>query len=332
MGVAINLQATSFSYSPSSPPAVREVSIQIQPGEIVVFFGPNGSGKSTLMKVINGLLKPAGGRISFSPEIGPLGMVYLHQYPYVLNTTVRGNIEFPLRARSIARPTRRKRVEDWIQRMELGPIADSPARDLSGGQKQQVCLARSLVAEPELVFLDEPTAHVDRDVRERLLRLLTAEHRRRAMTIVIATHDRGFGFGLGSRFFRFDDGSVSEETINVLEGTVTEQSEHLVRFAIPGGPDLMTVEHPGMDVSGARRAVFSDEDLLLSATPIGGSALNQLTTTVQEVVCTDGQCRVLLDAGYPVEAIVTERSRNALAIEPGARIYVALKASSVRLY
>lgn len=332
MSVTVSLTETTFSYTPTAQPALRDATFTVAAGEIAVFFGPNGSGKSTAMKLISGLLKPYAGTIALEPQIDAGSMVYLHQDPYVLDTTVRRNIEYPLKTRGIDKDKRRRVASEWIERMELAEIADTRARALSGGQKQQVCIARTLVAEPDVVFLDEPTAHVDRAVRERLSRLLAAEHQRRGLTLIIATHDHGFGFGLGDRFYRFDDGAVREDTINVLEGSVVDRTDHVVRFAVPGGPDIVAVEHPGHDASAATRAVFSGEDLLLSASPIGGSALNEFTTTVANVACDDGRCRVTLDCGYRIDAVVTERSHRALEIDVGKSVFVALKASSVQLY
>ena len=170
--------------------------LNVMRGEVLGLLGPTGSGKSTLLRLLAGLEKRTGGEIRFddSPFVStdlPLPtrrrITMVHQRPILLTGTVSLNVEYGLWLRGIRNQDRR--VNEMLERLGLVKIASQSAHTLSGGQTQLVALARALVVEPDVLLLDEPTAHLDPAhvaVVEETIRQFQQDRR---PTIVWATHN-----------------------------------------------------------------------------------------------------------------------------------------------
>ena len=164
---------------------VRDLALTFAPGAPTMLLGPNGSGKSTLIRLAMGLIAPSAGRIVWGGRAEPgarLAMVF--QRPVMLRRTAAANIAYALPARDDAR------VLALLQQAGLSALADRPARRLSGGEQQRLALARALARDPEILFLDEPTASLDPAATkgvEDIVRSVAAS----GVKIVMATHDIG---------------------------------------------------------------------------------------------------------------------------------------------
>ena len=170
--------------------------LDVRRGEVLGLLGPTGSGKSTLLRLLAGLEQLTDGDISFdgSPFVStdlPLTtrrrMTLVHQRPVLLTGSVRLNVEYGLRLRGIR--DRARRVERVLDRLGLAKIASQSAQTLSGGQTQLVALARALVIEPDVLLLDEPTAHLDPAHVALVEETIRQFQQERHMTIVWATHN-----------------------------------------------------------------------------------------------------------------------------------------------
>ncbi len=164
---------------------VRDLALTLGAGAPTVLLGPNGSGKSTLIRLAMGLVAPTSGRISWGGRAVPgerLAMVF--QRPVMLRRTAAANVAYALPARDD------KRVTELLTQVGLAHLADRPARKLSGGEQQRLALARALARDPEILFLDEPTASLDPAATksvEDIVRAIAAT----GVKIVMATHDIG---------------------------------------------------------------------------------------------------------------------------------------------
>ncbi len=177
--------------------AVRDVSFEIADkpgaGEIVVFLGPSGCGKSTILKAVAGLLPPTRGEISVAGEpvtgVGrDRGMVF-QAYTSFGWLTVRENVEYGLRLRGTPAKERRERADRYLREVGLIDFADRYPKDLSGGMKQRVALARTLINQPRLVLMDEPFGALDPQTRWGMQGLLLDVSRAEDNTILFVTHD-----------------------------------------------------------------------------------------------------------------------------------------------
>ena len=177
--------------------AVRDVSFDIvdKPGtgEIVVFLGPSGCGKSTILKAVAGLLAPTKGEILINgkPFDGPgrdRGMVF-QAYTSFGWLTVRQDVEYGLRMAGVASSERRTRALKYLKAVGLEDFADRYPKDLSGGMKQRVALARTLLNGPKLVLMDEPFGALDPQTRWGMQGLLLDVSRTEDNTTLFVTHD-----------------------------------------------------------------------------------------------------------------------------------------------
>jgi NitT/TauT family transport system ATP-binding protein len=177
--------------------AVKEVTLDIvdKPGvgEIVVFLGPSGCGKSTILKSVAGLLPPTRGEVLVDGErverVGrDRGMVF-QTYTSFAWLTVRDNVEYGLRLRGVPHAERRAQSDKYLEAVGLAEFADRYPKDLSGGMKQRVAIARTLINKPKLVLMDEPFGALDPQTRWGMQSLLLDVSRTEDNTILFVTHD-----------------------------------------------------------------------------------------------------------------------------------------------
>ncbi len=159
------LQATGLSYATTQGTWVGPVDLSIGAGGVTVVLGPNGAGKSVLLRLLHGLLEPTSGSVTWNGRTADrdarLRQAMVFQEPVVLRRSVAANLRYALRIRGLRGAALREAADQWLDRSDLARLARRPAAVLSGGEKQRLALARALCGEPEVLFLDEPTANLD---------------------------------------------------------------------------------------------------------------------------------------------------------------------------
>lgn len=192
-----NLSVTYIDRKGNRTEAVRDVSFDVldkpESGEIIVFLGPSGCGKSTILKAVAGLLPPTEGEILVdgSPVTGvgrDRGMVF-QAYTSFSWLTVRENVEYGLKLHGVRRSERRKISDSILKSVGLADFADRYPKDLSGGMKQRVAIARTLVNKPRVVLMDEPFGALDPQTRWGMQSLLLNISHVENNTILFVTHD-----------------------------------------------------------------------------------------------------------------------------------------------
>jgi NitT/TauT family transport system ATP-binding protein len=177
--------------------AVRDVSFDVydkpDAGEIIVFLGPSGCGKSTILKAVAGLLPPTEGEVLVDGKVvtdvgRDRGMVF-QAYTSFGWLTVRQNVEYGLKLQGVAKSERRKVSDKILQSVGLADFAERYPKDLSGGMKQRVAIARTLVNNPRVVLMDEPFGALDPQTRWGMQSLLLDVSRAENNTILFVTHD-----------------------------------------------------------------------------------------------------------------------------------------------
>jgi energy-coupling factor transport system ATP-binding protein len=192
---AVSCERVSFSYPGSGRPALSGVSLDLRQGEYVGVVGPNGGGKSTLVRLLNGLLKPDSGRVLVSgrdPATEPfevrkhLGVLFQNPENGLVAPFVEDDVAFGLENLGVPREEMRERVARAIRTVGLEGFERREPHTLSGGEKQRVALAGLLVAEPEILVLDEPTSMLDSAGRMEVLEYLHALQSEK--TVLHVTH------------------------------------------------------------------------------------------------------------------------------------------------
>lgn len=204
--------------------AVDDVSFSIERGEFIAVVGPSGSGKSTLLHLIGGVDRPNDGKIYIegtdisnynSKELAlfrrrKVGIVYQF-YNLIPNLTVKHNIELPLTLDG--RRVNEKLFDDIVNKLGISKKLNNFPSELSGGQNQRVAIARSLIYEPSLLLLDEPTGNLDRKNSNEIIEILKYFNHTSNQTIILVTHDESVALE-SDRIITIVDGKIVGDEIN----------------------------------------------------------------------------------------------------------------------
>lgn len=199
------------------PVVLEDVSLAVQPNELVTVLGASGSGKTTLLMIVAGFEEPTGGTVfvkgrasnGIPPQKRNLGVVFQNYalFPYL---SVFQNVEFPLKVRGIAARERRGLVSKILEVVGLAEHAAFRPHQLSGGQQQRAALARALVFEPAALLLDEPLSALDRRLRESLQSEIKEVQQRTGASILYVTHDQDEALRLSDRIAVIAHGRIAQ--------------------------------------------------------------------------------------------------------------------------
>lgn len=200
MSVVIEARDVEFSFGRTA--ALRGASIAVDAGEILAIMGPSGSGKSTLLHCLAGILVPNSGEILFDgarvdtmDETARSGLRrdrfgFVFQFGQLVpELTAAENVALPLLLSGVRRTDALRRAYAWFERLGLDGMEQRRSGELSGGQAQRVALARGLVAEPQVLFADEPTGALDSLTGEQVMDLLVGAAREQGTTVILVTHE-----------------------------------------------------------------------------------------------------------------------------------------------
>ena len=214
MSVLVDVAYAAKAYA--GKPLLDIGALTLAAGDLIVLSGDNGSGKSTLLKMLAGLEPADRLQLRFDGIAATAGryprelrrtIVYVHQHPYLFNTSIADNIRYGLRVRDVPPEERERLVAGAIEWAGVGHLAGVAPRSLSGGEKQRVALARAKVLEPRVLLVDEPTASLDAQARAQVIELLrktaTGEN-----CVVVACHDRELMELEGARRWHLEGGKI----------------------------------------------------------------------------------------------------------------------------
>ncbi|MDR0881446.1 MAG: ABC transporter ATP-binding protein [Candidatus Adiutrix sp.] len=192
-----------YGKAPHDRAAIEHVNFNIFPRELVCLMGPSGCGKSTLLKIIAGFIRPTEGKVKLSQvEISGIdwhrGVVF-QQPPLFEWFSVRKNIAFGPKVRKVPQARIDEMVDDYLERVGLTEFADQKVFELSGGMRQRVAIARSLINNPKILLMDEPFSALDALTREQMQDLVRKIWWNTRKTILFITHDVDEALKLGSR-------------------------------------------------------------------------------------------------------------------------------------
>jgi len=334
---------------------LRGLSLTFQPGAVNVILGPNGAGKTTLLRLLGLLDSPAGGEIHYDGAAASaldrsgrtamrrrIGFVF--QAPLLLAGTVRQNLEYAGRLRRIAAD--RRGIDRVLSETGLAGREDQEARQLSGGEKQRLQLARVMLLDPELYLLDEPTANLDplsvKNIEVAIQRLAKS-----GKTILLATHNLIQARLLAERIFFLKDGRLVQEggveevlsrpiSLDIAEFSAAENiisgdigfSEG-VTFLDSG---KIRIEVASEKRSGRGAAVIRPEDILVSRQPIASSARNSFVGRIAAVVDLGVVLSLSVDcSGEVFTVFVTRHSFEQMNLVAGVDVALTFKATAVHL-
>ncbi len=223
------LEARDVVLSFGQTPALRGASMSVACGDILAVMGPSGSGKSTLLHCLAGILTPDSGQVWFDGRrLDTMGesqrsalrrtrFGFVFQFGQLVpELTAEENVALPLLLGGTRRSEALRQARRWFPRLGLDGLAEHRSGEMSGGQAQRVALARGLVAEPEVLFADEPTGALDSLTGEHVMKLLTDEARSKGVTVILVTHEPRVA-------------AYADREVVVRDGTVTSPAPSPVR-------------------------------------------------------------------------------------------------------
>lgn len=193
---------------------VGPVDLELEGTGTCVVVGPNGAGKTTLLRLLHGAARLNSGTIEWAcpTEEAHHEQVFVFQRPVMLRRSVEENLIYPLRMRGMSKSDARAKAQDWAKRVGLQDMLRRPAPVLSGGEQQKLALARALIVQPKLVFLDEPCASLDgRAMRE--IEEVLQEARASGTRLIMSTHDMGQARRLADSVVFMFKGRVHEHSL-----------------------------------------------------------------------------------------------------------------------
>ena len=288
----IRVEDVNLSYGTNH--VLKDVNLDVQPGEFFAFLGPSGCGKTTLLRLIAGFNRADSGRVLIGGEdvsrLPPwkrdVGMVF-QSYALWPHMSVRRNVAFGLEERRLPRREIERRAAAALDLVGLAALADRRPSQLSGGQQQRVALARTIAVEPKVLLLDEPLSNLDAKLRMQVRRELHDLQRRLGITAIFVTHDQEEANTICDRIAVMNDGVVQQVgtpvelyerpanlfvasflgTANILDGTVVGAGAERA-FAIGD----LRVPLPAGTPEGAKM-VFRPQDARIGATGAGTTAV-----------------------------------------------------------
>jgi ABC-type sugar transport system ATPase subunit len=214
----IEFKSVSKYYKSSA--VVKDFSLEVEKSERLAILGHSGSGKTTVLRLLAGFIAPdsgsilidgevvaSEGKIIKEPESRNLGMVFqdLALWPHL---TVKGNLEFGLKAKGLAVKVRNQRIQEILQQIQMGKYVHVRPAELSGGQQQRVAFARALILHPEALLMDEPLSNLDVELNIQLRKEIINLHQQIGFTLVYVTHDREEAYEIADRIIVMEDGQI----------------------------------------------------------------------------------------------------------------------------
>ena len=269
----VSVQCRNVRVSYGSTEVLKDVNLDIEPGEFFALLGPSGSGKSTLLRAIAGFVQHQHGELLIdgvdisaqAPWERNLGMVF-QSYALWPHLSVWDNVAFGLVERKVDKASLKKRVSDALELVGLASYAQRRPNQLSGGQQQRVALARTIVIEPQVLLLDEPLSNLDKTLRVQMRQELLAMQRRLGLTTIFVTHDQEEAMTTADRMAVLDKGVVQQVgtpstlydypvntfvagfvgTMNLLPGRVRTRHSDALTLDVEGVGDLHFPLHATM--------------------------------------------------------------------------------------
>jgi tungstate transport system ATP-binding protein len=335
---------------------LKNINLSINRGDVLAIIGPTGAGKTTLLRILDLLERPYSGQVYFDEvEISKSKklqlqarrrMAYVHQKPVTFTTNVFNNVAYALKWRHVKKALVRSKTEDVLELVGLAGYEHRNAKTLSGGETQRLAIARALVTEPEVLFLDEPTANMDPISVSKIEEVLAHVIEKKRTTVVMATHDMSQGQRLARAIGVIINGELAQigtpieiftmpkskevaEFVgveNILNGEVVGKEGELTNIKI-NGCIINTVN--SFNVGEKVYILIRPEVIVFSLSADATSARNVLKGKVNSITTVGHMVRLEVDCGFSLLGTITKHAAQDLNITIGKEVYASFKATAI---
>ncbi|MFC1846286.1 ABC transporter ATP-binding protein [Chloroflexota bacterium] len=337
---------------------MKDITLQVEKEEVFALIGPTGAGKSTLLRILDLLEIPTSGKVYFdgldvtnskSRRLeARRRMSYVQQKPFIFAMSVFDNIAYGLRLRHKSKELVRQKVENMLELVAMADHRYRNAKTLSGGETQRIAIARALITEPELLYLDEPTANLDPMSKSKVEEVIARIIKEQKTTVVMTTHDMSQGQRLAGRIGVLIDGEIlqvgspndifclpySKEVAefigieNILAGTIVEKDGDLAIVKVKGEVIQAITDYP---VGDPVDILIRPEDITITVTTFKdiSSARNLFKGRITRMNPVGTLARIEIDCGFKLLSVITSRSAQELSLEVGKEVYTSFKATAL---
>ncbi|MEC1375876.1 ABC transporter ATP-binding protein [Heyndrickxia oleronia] len=322
---------------------VKQLSLDIQQGELISFLGPSGCGKTTTLNMIAGFLDVDGGRIMVDgapvhllpPNKREMGMVF-QNYALFPHMTVFNNVAYGLKLRKVPNNEIKIRVAEALEMVRLSAYENRYPRELSGGQQQRVSLARALVVKPKVLLLDEPLSNLDAKLRQEMREEIVTIQKQVKITTIFVTHDQEEALAISDRIAVMNEGCIEQVDdpttiynhpktdfvskfigeVNQVQGNVLETFENNVcKISFYGNEQFVPVQTSG----NKEMSFFIRPERIKISQEEGG---NSFQTRVERKIFLGSKTRYILNVKEKkLIADISNTELNPHHIEEGENVY-----------
>ncbi len=337
---------------------LKNINLEIEKAEIFALIGPTGAGKTTFIRILDLLESPYSGRLFFdgvditSSRVSKLEarrkMSYVQQKPLVFTMSVFDNVACGLRWRHIKSAAVKRKTDEALELVGMAAYKDRNAKTLSGGETQRVAIARALVTEPELLFLDEPTANMDPVSTAKIEEVLAYIINEQRITIIMTTHNMSQGQRMASRLGVLINGELlqtgsandifnipkSKEVAefvgvdNILQGEVAKVDNQFASIKI-GSETIYAISN--CSVGERVDVLIRPETIVFSSSREPGSARNIFKCKVTQINTLGSVVRIEVQCGFSLLGVITTEAARDLNISIGKEIYASFKATAINV-
>ncbi len=334
--------------------SLKNITFSVQDGEFFVLLGPTGSGKTMLLESIAGLKPVTGGQViingrdvtSLNLAERNIGFAY-QDYMLYRHLSVRDNITFGLQWRTKTEKEMKEAVDRIVEFLDIGHLLNQSPWTLSGGESQQIALARALAMKPDLLLLDEPLSATDTGLREAAGEKLKRIHKHFEVTTINVTHDLEEAITLADRIAVIEKGVIAQigtpdqifrhpnsefvakfvMTGNIFEGEMSDGSEGQGVFCVDGAKLAVVTTRRGR-----LHASIRSEDIIISREPLDSSTFNNLEGTITRIADRGTIVYVNIDVPPQFTCIILHRSLGEIGLEEKQKVFITFKVSDVNIF
>ncbi|MCB2194842.1 MAG: ABC transporter ATP-binding protein [Bacteroidetes bacterium] len=329
---------------------LKNVTLELEKNDYYVLLGKSGVGKTVLLEIIAGLIRPDSGQILLNNEDitrkkiqnRRVGIVF-QDFSIFPHFTVYQNIEYPIKNKKISKAEKRKLVQEFAELTNITHLLTRKPNNLSGGEKQRVALARTLISKPDCLLLDEPLASLDVQLKGDLRNLLRRINQK-GTTILHVTHDYEEAIALSNKVAVMQKGKIIQKgltrevfkkPVNAFVARFTGVKNFFKADFSPFNTaiinDQIKISVDNHDFLSNGKIIIRGEEIILSNDKMESSASNNFKGTIKQIIPYFSNYEIIVDIGIELSVIISEHSMLKYKFKEQRQVWLSFKSSAIKI-